>query len=212
MYRILLPLLAAGILAGCRSPSVRRITRYERKVQELQEQLEEVKQLGLDPSNVKIPPDLKRDIKNLKVYRPYGAVALAVFPGIVFPGIGSLAAGDKEGYSEHLGGAYSGVAQSAVGLGTAAGAMLAAVFVLGLADACNAEAPDLSPLGDAIAQGLKEGVMGPVNYLGSWGQDIRAAYSANEHLAHRVRLLRRRYRKFIADYVSYCHEYRSHAR
>ena len=211
MYRILLPLLAAGILAGCRSPSVRRVTRCERKVQELQEQLEEVKQLGLDPSNVKIPPDLKRDIKNLKVYRPYGAVALAVFPGIVFPGIGSLAAGDKEGYSERLGHAYGGVSEGVIGTGMV-GVALSAAFLFTCIGINVFEGEAGEALSEAIVEGCKLGFSGPVHYFEAWGQDIRAAYSANEHLAHRVRLLRRRYRKFIADYVSYCHEYRSHAR
>jgi hypothetical protein len=200
-----------AVAAGCQSPSWRRVARYENRVSQLERQLEDAKRLGLCPSSIVIPPNLRREIRSLKVYRPLGATLVAIFPGVLLPGLGSAVMGRSNEACELMGEAYTGVFETVFGLG---------FMVVGLAmleaepedgeDEKDSEEDDDKDAGfafDLIFRGMTFAITGPARYLGAWGTDIAETYASNEELAEKVRQLRRRYRRFVADYAQYCEAY-----
>ncbi len=195
--KIVALVLIAAVIGGCASASPRRVLRYERQIAQLEEQLERAKRAGLAPSTIKVPPELRREIEKLRVYRPYGATALAVFPGLLVPGLGSLAVGDSKYGFEHLGQAYTGVGECVLGI-------VAVMNALVLESMCGTGS---DALGELALSGFEMFGFGVARYFGSWLDDIESTYAANDYLASRVRHLKRRYNRFVVSYLKYCREY-----
>ena len=196
-------LVIAAAAVGCSSADIRRVIEIEHEVARLEAELSHVREWGVDPCGLEMPPGLGREIESLCVYPPYVETAVSVFPGFLFPGLGAHAIGDPQTGWSRLGEAYTGVGEFAMGTGLTA-------VSLGAAAACAYDGSGGSDgIFETLALGVTYMVAGPVHYLGAWFGDIASTYGSREDLAVRVEALKMRYRKFLADYESACRAYRS---
>ena len=227
MCKYLMIAVVALSFAGCKSATWARVTRYEQELAGLEENLVKVKQFNLDPTLVKIPPNFNRKIEKLKVFRPYGAIILALCPGIAIPGLGSFSVGDTQRGEQNLLQAAGGIVKVSAGL-------IVMSIALGLEEdeeedktqtthtlqdmpphllyeEMNQEdndEEDEKDIEDRLFQyGLELFIQGVTDYFSAWVNDFAATYTANDYLALRVRLLRHDARKFLLEYLAYRRQY-----
>lgn len=195
MRKLIVLLTLAAAVTGCMSVDIRRVRELEGEIARLEVQLAHAKEHGLDPGTIQMPDDLKWEINYLAVYPPYLETAIAIFPGILFPGLGAHAIGDPKTGWKRLGEAYGGVGELALGTGLTTISLAAIAGCSGDADgsACDA-------IFEMFATGVTYMVAGPVHYLDSWFADISSTYRARRSLVERVEVLKIRYARFMANY------------
>lgn len=202
MLRIALLLAVASVAVGCTSVDFRRVMELEHEVTQLESELAQAVQWGVDPSRIEVRAELAAEIDSLQVHPPYLETMVSIFPGCFLPGLGAHAIGDPETGWMRLGEAYTGMGEFALGTGLTA-------ISLGAAVAC---ASDDGSGGEGIVEvfvtGVAYMVAGPVHYVGAWLGDVASTYGSRTGLAARVQALKNRYARFLIGHEQACRDYR----
>lgn len=191
-------------VAGCASVDFGRIVELERRVAELESELENVVSWGTDPAGIRIPPELGEEIEDLAVGPPYLETAISIFPGFFVPGLGAHAIGDSDTGWRRFGEAYTGVGEFALGTGMT-------IFTLAAISSSSCSG-NCDGLGEFFVTGLAYMITGPIHYLEAWLGDVASTYDSREGLSLRVAKLKLRYLKFIRSHQSACAAYTKGAR
>jgi hypothetical protein len=191
-------------LTGCASIDFSRIVELERRVAELESELENVVSWGADPAGIEVPPELEEEIEDLAVGPPYLETAISIFPGFFLPGLGAHAIGDSDTGWRRFGEAYTGVGEFALGTGMT-------IFTLAAVSSSSCSG-NCDGLGEFFFTGLAYMVTGPIHYLEAWLGDVASTYGSRKSLSMRIARLKLRYLKFIRSHESACAAYASGAR